>query len=37
VTYHLSPGKYFLADIAIDARTGHIHATEGSIKFVTVK
>jgi hypothetical protein len=33
----LKPGRYVLIDVAPDEKTGHVHAEDGSIRFVTVK
>jgi hypothetical protein len=38
LTYRgLPKGKYALVDTAVDENTGHTHAGDGSITFVTVK
>ncbi|HZE67816.1 MAG TPA: hypothetical protein VE081_14365 [Sporichthyaceae bacterium] len=33
----LSRGRYALIDTAVDETTGHVHAQDGSIRFITVK
>jgi hypothetical protein len=35
--HHLKPGRYAFVDGAADDKTGHIHARDGSVRFVTVK